>query len=231
MKAFNKVLVSALALVLVGFGAMTAGAATVSVAATPTVVSDFVPAPGNDGYVFYATFPGDTAGHESEHGTDIVVLPSYVQSVVGNGTNYYSHNYSDITINGVFTATGINYVGAGGLLTTITLGASVPTSITLGVLADSVDDGGRGLNITVASGASSQLVTLTGTTNTNRFYMFDLTALSPFDVITISGAKGPNDAAIAGVTFDSFTTAVPEPATLSMVGLVGMGLIARRSRR
>ena len=90
-----------------------------------------------------------------------------------------------------------------------------------------------------AGGVESTIVQDPRDTNTGNaadLYFFDITGLVAGDTIVISAANSNslvgnfNAATIGGVTFDTAITAIPEPSSLALLGLVGIAGFVRRRR-
>ncbi len=110
----------------------------------------------------------------------------------------------------------------------LTLGANAPANFTVGVLTVKAGDTLGNLTLTDGSGVSStQTITTPG-----NFYFFNVSGAQAGDVLVLSGTpNNTNNAQIAGLTFDSATSAIPEPATLGLLGVGAVALLRRRKAR
>lgn len=160
---------------------------------------------------------------------------------VGNGTflfsggtaNFYTDAAQNFASNNSATATDGNLwlsLAAGGVTTCGALGVACVdgpnTIITLNGTANSTTLGG----ITAGSGASLFAVTggpAQGNFDTNTFSGFDIDAGFTFST-ALAGASGQD----FGGSLRAGALAIPEPATLGMLGmgLIGLGALTRRRR-
>ncbi|HEV7301153.1 MAG TPA: PEP-CTERM sorting domain-containing protein [Tepidisphaeraceae bacterium] len=84
------------------------------------------------------------------------------------------------------------------------------------------------------SGADAQIVAALGTPQASKTYQFGATGLERFNPRQDGGKSSLTDEYRVGLTYADVTphtAAVPEPASLAIVAMVGAGLLARRQRR
>jgi hypothetical protein len=160
-----------------------------------------------------------------------------------NGTATHPYpTYTTLTTAEGTIATGVVYqfnsTGNTNLLT-ITLGAGTPSSFILSTLVD--NGSGNSANdddaVTVTPSGSSPAVTESiagtngGTTKSNDFYSFLITNAASGDTITIgttpNASDGATTALLGGVAFE----ATPEPCSIAVISLGGLGLLLRRRAR
>jgi hypothetical protein len=102
----------------------------------------------------------------------------------------------------------------------------------LGLFGDNTAGSSNNTNYTVNDVTAGTLITTTrtGTAPTDDFYYVDITGASPGDVIVVSGSGATTTATLGGVTFDTIIAPAPEPASLCLLGIGGLGLLLRRRR-
>jgi PEP-CTERM motif len=192
---------------------------------------------GTAGYELFgvggASSPTSTTGN----------LPTWVASFSTSGDGFYgSSPESSITAidnSGTYSGlTGIAYAGAdGATLATITLAPSgnIPSEFQLGLLGDNGSNDNRDADFNVSDNNGGTPVATSEFGNqalVNDFYLVDITGAVNGEIITIVGdasTQGNGGPAIGGITFDSLAAA-PEPATLSLLAVGSLGLLARRRR-
>jgi hypothetical protein len=140
---------------------------------------------------------------------------------------------------------GINQTTAGTLvkLFDITLGSGAPSSFKLGVITPQGYDASSQLQVT--DGSASSTVNIDPAQNLG-FYFFNITGAQAGDTIVVSAAASPSVAGgyfthnpygtstdLVGMTFDATSTATPEPASMAIFGLGGLGalMIGKRQWR
>jgi hypothetical protein len=200
---------------------------------------------GTSGYFFVG---GTSAGTATD--TPSSVLPNWVTSPVATyvGTYYTSASYSSFSLStGSSTSnytTSVDYHtnanASLSTLATVTLSNSnpIPASFQIGILSDNSSSSANDTQfyLTEMNGSTTvvtqtELSLDTDTAAQNNFYTAIISGASPGDTIQIIGgpiptAPSPVHYDIGGVTFD----VVPEPTTLSLLGLGCIGLLARRRR-
>jgi hypothetical protein len=167
--------------------------------------------------------------------------------------------YSSLTISGTLDTTGVIYSSGRttGTLATITLGASVPSNLVLGLLGNNTNDAGNNTTYTVTAGndgvalpASESAATVndgytyTGTTspvvdgppyngtgyaynNEADFFFVSVSNATPGETLTITGYAPNEQITLGGLTF---TASTPEPTSLCGMALFGIGALIRRRR-
>lgn len=182
-----------------------------------------VPAPGNDGYVYYGFIP---TGGSSE---TLSKLPGYVSGIQEQGTSYTNTSGPDttLTVDGLTGVTGVDYDGPSNTvesLATITLGSGVPSSFQIGLLGTNGVNPSNATTYTVASSAGGSLtIAANSAVQENIFDLLTVTGAAAGETITISG-EASNHPVLGGITFDP----VPEPATLGLLCVGGLALLRRR---
>jgi hypothetical protein len=204
------------------------------------------PPPGLLGYDYFTVNFGNYAGPGGDPGqvhtanvTDSNAATPGTLAVLGlngvTGGYYSSAGYSALNIAGTPSTTGIAYdttttAGTPVTIFTVTLGSSVPSSFIMGILDNNT--GGVGDNtplLITGSDGSSQVVNATASTladASDDFFFVTVTNAAPGQVITVAGENTVGSNCAGGVVFDS----VPEPATLSLIGLPLLALASRRRR-
>lgn len=210
------------------------------VTAAGTVIQNTIPGGGigTSGYVFFdaKTPPSSGSAFPDASPTDIVLLPGFVSSIsdaAGVAGRYHAPTgtYSQLTIASTLYDTGLIVRTSDGDLVTITLANSgLPSGgFQLGLLGTNYNYNGVGhpsVSLTVTStllggSADTQSVTqVGGDFPANRFYLFNVTNLTPGDVLTISGVQGIDGLLLGGIAFNL----VPEPSSFALItfGLLGM---------
>jgi hypothetical protein len=209
------------------------------------------PAGSNYGYYGY-----DPAGV----GKSVQLQPGYVTiTETGQNTGYGAFTYSNITQAndtptnttsdpydnspntspleaGIAGSNSVVTTGSGLSLLTFTLGASVPSSLRIGILSDWSGAGDTPASFVLSSGNATATIADTGLAagqTPGNLYLFTLSGLQPGQVITLSaiGGQASTKTLYSGITFD--TVAAPEPsctAALSL-GLMGLGVLSIKARR
>jgi hypothetical protein len=194
---------------------------------------------GKDGYYLFAT--GGTATTY----TDTSNLPSYATSPVTTGDLRYGGTltgeaYEKIAVyptgsSSTTIATGVAYQSSvSATLASFTLTGVVPTEFQLGLLGNNSESASNYTDFLVTDSNSQQSAsnspgTSYVTGNGNDFYFVDITGASAGDTVTIVGTKISSNEAIGGIAFDTIIQA-PEPATLGIMAIGAIGLLARRHR-
>ena len=212
---------------------------------------------GTDGFIFSGLYDGTNSNNDGTF-TTTQSLPSYVTgvtagtSVIGTtygNTTYGSYDNPTMTngtdeLAGFWIAVG-GAAGATNEALSFTVGPLATDQIVrVGVVAgmQPADDGrwdptsitlsdgtpiGTG---TVGDHVTSQLVSNPGGSNIgNGWVFFDLDAAGTYSLTGTKRLAGQG-AGISGVTFDSVITAIPEPSSLGLLGLVAVGLVTRRRK-
>lgn len=131
---------------------------------------------------------------------------------------------------------GVNATTPGTLLKLfdITLGSGTPSSFKLGVVAPQGYDALS--QIAVSDGSASDTVNIDPAQNLG-FYFFNISGAQAGDTIVVSAAASPTVAGyfthnpygtstdLVGMTFDATGAATPEPASMAIFGLAGLGVL------
>jgi hypothetical protein len=178
---------------------------------------------GSDGY-YMGTFPGS-------NGFDTTILqsaPGFLSSVstaysIPTTNKYYSSSayslFDDPTASGEVRGT-LFYTNEAHF--TFTVGQTTDFLLTVLVGTNGSDSPSSvTVDQTAGSGSGTATFNFAGNNSVSEYVFFDISASSG-DVFTVSKAGGSGDG-ITGVAFE----AVPEPASLALLGLGGL-LIARR---
>ena len=209
---------------------------------------------GTDGFIFSGLYDGTNSNNDSLF-TTTQSLPSYVTGVTagadvigttyGNTTygSYDNPNLTDGTdeLAGFWIAVG-GAAGATNEALSFTVGPLATGQIVrVGVVAGqqpapdgrwdptsiSLSDGT--ITATVGDHATSQLVSNPGgSVIGNGWVFFDIDAAGTYSLTGTKRLAGQG-AGISGVTFDSIS-AIPEPSSLGLLGLVAVGLVTRRRK-
>ena len=242
IRGSEKLLVAVAAgVALVGAFAVPTAQATLNISAAGSSLGISTLSPAPSGYVFFKG-SGSTTASSSVYTLSPLAPTSYATLFTGSD-NFYSDTtsgYSSLAIGNLpsFT-TGVAYQSTGSSVTTqlltITFGTGTPSDLVIGLL----EDNGNGppnneASVTVqdAANTSNEVTTLVaGSANptTNDFYYFDLSGLSTGDQVNVlvTSAADASNASLGGVTFD----AVPEPTTLGLLALGGLGLLLSARKR
>ena len=132
---------------------------------------------------------------------------------------------------------GVNGTTVGTLykLFDITLGAGAPSNFKLGIISPQGYDALS--QIQVADGSASTSVNIDPAQNLG-FYFFNIAGAQAGDTLVISAATSPTVAGgyfthnpygtstdLVGMTFDATTVSVPDPASLGLLALGGLGML------
>lgn len=191
-------------------------------------------------------------GYDVIGGNHRISLPGYVTGFTADG-HVYPGNGGYAQIDDPSTTPGANpstltsgtlnpFPGRNqpGTTFTFTVTGTVPSLIRIGLLEDNLDISGYNSSSVKLSGsvaAGAPVVGLTGASYNNRnpdWVFFDITNAGAGEVFSVTNYGGPNGCACVGaISFDSATTAVPEPASLTLLlaGVTGLGALRRRSAR
>lgn len=221
-----------------------AGGALVTPAGA-TLSAQSVPPPGLQGYVFcglgapsgtYSTVPFGVSSSGN------LASPVPYVTIDTTGDQFYTQSdsvemYSTLTVNGSGGATGVAYqaVGSAGnsaVVARMTLGAGIPTTFRLGILADNAPQPQNDTIALAVAGQNSVFTPVAGNVAgpRNDFYFFDVSGAAPGDSLAITVTNGGSSgnfayAALGGFTFD----AVPEPGSCAFV-LAAAPMLARRRK-
>jgi len=150
----------------------------------------------------------------------------------GNWSNYAKNAKDDYSGGNFDIDTGMGFAtnsnGALRHLGNLTVGAGFQADIRLGVVLDTADSSGLyaadDVKLTIGSNSAS----VTGLTTNNDsidVYWFDITGLVQGDVIKVETANNRWEAGIGGFIV------VPEPATMTLLGIGGLLALVRRRRK
>ena len=209
--------------------------------ATEESPEGYNPFVGVDGYSLFGISPSYTS------------LPSYVATITTlvspyGGNSNYANIDSPTNTAGPDIGTGTLYVngeapGHNSNMFTFTLGASnIPANLQIGFMVDNTDTYASNIVLTLSDSANSASAVLADGNRQPDWYYFDITGAAPDTVYTVNMANtdviSSYNLQIGGITFaqPAAPAAVPQPASMGLLGLGGLGcialgLIARRRMR
>ena len=194
---------------------------------------------GTAGYIAYATGSTNASTYDDSAATKLSGLPAYLTITANGVNNSYTGGYalfdnptlapgaSVLDIHSGFAYRANNLANTSLNLYDLIFGASTPTLLRIGVIQNGA--GGPIASFTLTGGGSAtQLVNKLGSDDGIIRYAFFDVANAAGSTLTLSGLSGlvGDNVGLSGFTVDA--VAIPEPASL---GLLGLGAIAMLRRR
>ena len=195
--------------------------------------SFFQPAFGKDGFIEFDTTPvAQTSGHfqyetptftDSPTATTVISQPSYISGFTGfNVDHAVGYGYPAISPGKQAGFVGNGAGDGGGSIFSFTVGMA--KSFTFGVLANYSTNAAENPNTVTLAGNGSTPISVSDTGSGATFateYLFSITNATPGQTFTLMTDQGY----IAGATFDSTTSAAPEPSQITVLGCSALGTI------
>ena len=189
----------------------------------------------SDGYYLFNVQPeGTNISNRPWDENAVNSLPAYVGTLDGTGSTSSGGwaNYDDVTVGGLTFNTGGVVLSPGeGVETRLfsfTLDGAVPPTVTAGLIADNSDS----LNWDVSNVRIEGPGGITANQDVDRnggtdLVLFNIDGGASGETYTIYGTSPPSGALLGGITF----TSIPEPASVSLLGLGLMAALSVRKKR